>query len=306
MLKKADFIWMDGKLVPWDDAKIHVLTHTLHYGNSVFEGTRAYKTDKGLAIFRLKEHTKRLLESAKITMISPKYTIKELEDAQIEILKANKYDGNVYIRPLIFLGYGKMGVSHVGAPIQTIIAAWEWGSYLGDEGIEKGIKVKISSYSRYSVKSTLGKAKAAANYLNSQLANAEALDAGYDEALLLDEQGFVAEGSGECFFVVKDGVLISPPNDYTLKSITQDTAIQIAKKLGICVERRKITRDEVYVADEAFFTGTAAEITPINNVDGRVIGTGARGEITTKIQKAYFDVVYGKDASFEHFLTYIK
>ena len=306
MLDDSKLIWMDGKLIPWKDATVHVLSHTLHYGNAVFEGTRAYKTEKGLAIFRLRDHTKRLLESAKITLITPKYSLEELEQAQIDVLKVNNYNKNVYIRPLIFLGYGKMGVSPKGAPRQVMVATWEWGSYLGDDGIENGIKVKISSFSRYSVKSTMGKAKAAANYLNSQMANEEAVDAGYDEALLLDEEGFVAEGSGECFFIVKNGVLISPPNDYSLNSITQDTTIQIANKLSIPLLRRKITRDEVYTADEAFFTGTAAEITPINNVDGRVIGNGKRGPITEKLQKSYFDIVYGRDSSFEHFLTYVK
>lgn len=305
MLKESQFIWMDGKLVPWKDAKVHVLTHTLHYGNGVFEGTRAYKTDKGLAIFRLRDHTKRLLNSAKILMIKPKYTLEELENAQIELLKTNRYDGNVYIRPLIFLGYGVMGVNHKEAPVQTAVASWEWGAYLGDEGLANGIKVKISSFTRNPVKATMGKAKAAANYLNSQMAKFEALDAGYEEALLLDDEGFVAEGSGECFFIVRDEVLISPPADNSLESITQDTVIQIAKKLGIAVERRRISRDEIYISDEAFFTGTAAEVTPINDVDGRMIGEGKRGAVTKRIQDAYFDVVYGKDKSFEHFLTYI-
>lgn len=305
MLKESEFIWMDGKLIPWHEAKVHVLSHTLHYGNAVFEGTRAYKTENGLAIFRLRDHTKRLLESAKITLITPSFSLEELEQAQIDVLKANKYTNNVYIRPLIFLGYGKMGVSPKGAPRQVMVATWEWGSYLGEDGVQNGIKVKISSFSRYSVKSTMGKAKAAANYLNSQMANEEAINAGYDEALLLDEEGFVAEGSGECFFIVKNNVLVSPPNDYSLNSITQDTTIQIAHKLNIPVVRRKITRDEVYTADEAFFTGTAAEITPINNVDGRSVGYGKRGPITEKLQNAYFDVVYGRDKNFEHFLTYI-
>ncbi|MDR1614916.1 MAG: branched-chain amino acid transaminase [Campylobacteraceae bacterium] len=304
-LVESKFIWFDGKLIPWGEAKVHVLTHTLHYGNGVFEGTRAYKTDKGLAIFRLQDHTKRLLNSAKTVAINVKYTQKELENAQIELLKANTYNGNVYIRPIIFLGYGVMGVNHREAPVQTAIASWEWGAYLGDEGLANGIKVKISSFTRNSVKSMMGKAKAAANYLNSQMAKYEALDAGYEEALMLDDDGFIAEGSGECFFIVRDGKLITPPNDNSLESITQDTVIQIAEKLRVEIIRKRVTRDEVYIADEAFFTGTAAEVTPINNVDGRVIGDGKRGEITKKLQDAYFDVVYGKDASFKHFLTYI-
>ncbi|AQW81914.1 branched-chain amino-acid aminotransferase [Campylobacter pinnipediorum subsp. pinnipediorum] len=304
-MNTSDFIWMDGKLVKWDDAKVHVLTHSLHYANAVFEGTRAYKTDKGLAIFRLKEHTKRLLNSAKMTAINVSYTQKELEDAQIQVLKVNNFDSNVYIRPLIYLGYGVMGISHTKAPVNTAIAAWKWGAYLGEDGLTKGIKVKISSFARNSIKSQMGKAKASSNYLNSQMANYEAKEAGYDEALLLDEDGFVAEGSGECFFIVQDGVLISPPNDNSLVSITQDTVIKIAKDLGIEVRRERITRDQAYTADEAFFTGTAAEVTPISNIDARIIGSGVRGEITTKIQDAYFDVVYGRNEKYASFLTYI-
>ncbi|AQW83588.1 branched-chain amino acid transaminase [Campylobacter pinnipediorum] len=304
-MNTSDFIWMDGKLVKWDDAKVHVLTHSLHYANAVFEGTRAYKTDKGLAIFRLKEHTKRLLNSAKMTAINVSYTQKELEDAQIQVLKVNNFDSNVYIRPLIYLGYGVMGISHTKAPVNTAIAAWKWGAYLGEDGLTKGIKVKISSFARNSIKSQMGKAKASSNYLNSQMANYEAKEAGYDEALLLDEDGFVAEGSGECFFIIQDGVLISPPNDNSLVSITQDTVIKIAKDLGIEVRRERITRDQAYTADEAFFTGTAAEVTPISNIDARIIGSGVRGEITTKIQDAYFDVVYGRNEKYASFLTYI-
>ncbi len=304
-MNKADTIWMNGELVPWDEAKVHILTHTLHYGNGVFEGTRAYKTDKGLAIFRLRDHTKRLLNSAKITMIKPTYTLEELEAAQIELLRANRFEGNVYIRPIIFLGYGVMGVYHVKAPVETAIAAWEWGSYLGDEGLEKGIRVKISSFTRNSIKSTMGKAKAVANYLNSQMAKFEAIEAGYEEALLLDEEGFIAEGSGECFFIVRDGKIITPPHDNSLESITQATVIELAEKLGYTVEFRRITRDEVYICDEAFFTGTAAEVTPVREVDARVIGNGKRGPVTEKLQREYFDVVYGRNKDFEHYLTYI-
>ncbi len=296
---------MNGEFVPWDEAKVHILTHTLHYGNGVFEGTRAYKTDRGLAIFRLRDHTKRLLNSAKITAIKVPYSLEELEKAQIELLRKNEFDGNVYIRPLIYLGYGVMGLYHVNAPVEVAIAAWKWGAYLGDEGLENGIRVKISSFARNSVKSTMGKAKAVANYLNSQMAKYEAIIAGYEEALLLDEEGFVAEGSGECLFIVRDGVLISPPNDNSLESITQATVLEIARKKGITIERRRITRDEVYIADEAFFTGTAAEVTPIKEVDGRAIGNGKRGELTKELQEAYFDIVYGRDPEFEHYLTYI-
>ncbi len=304
-MEKAKYIWMDRELIPWDKANVHILTHTLHYGNGVFEGTRAYQTEDGLAIFRLQDHTKRLLNSAKITMIEPPYTQKELEDAQIELLRANDFKSNVYLRPLIYLGYGVMGLYHINAPVNVAIAAWEWGSYLGDEGLENGIRVKISSFARNSVKSTMGKAKAVANYLNSQMAKFEAIDCGYEEALLLDDEGFIAEGSGECFFIVKDGVLITPPNDNSLESITQDTVLKLAQDFDIPIQRRRITRDEVFVADEAFFTGTAAELTPVKEVDARVIGNGKRGEITKKLQDAYFDVVYGRDEKYRYMLTYI-
>jgi branched-chain amino acid aminotransferase len=304
-MDKARYIWMDGTLIPWDEAKTHILTHTLHYGNGVFEGTRAYMTDNGLAIFKLREHTKRLLNSAKITRINPNFGLEALEAAQIELLRANDFKSNVYIRPLIYLGYGIMGLNHVKAPVNTAIAAWQWGSYLGDEGLEKGIRVKISSFTRNPVSSTMGKAKAAANYLNSQLAKYEAIEAGYEEALLLDAEGFIAEGSGECFFIVRNGVLISPPNDTSLESITQGMVLELAREAGIPIERRRITRDEVYISDEAFFTGTAAEVTPIRDVDNYVIGNGSRGPTTEKLQKAYFDVVYGRNPKYKHFLTYI-
>ncbi len=302
---KADKIWLDGDFVDFKDAHLHFLTHSLHYGNAVFEGTRAYKTAKGLAIFRLEDHTKRLLESAKITLLECSFSQRELEDAQIELLKINRFKNNTYIRPLIFLGEGVMGLYHIKAPVRVGIAAWEWGTYLGDEGLEKGIKAKISSLARNSVKSSFSKAKVSANYLNSQIAKFEALEAGYEEALVLDEEGFVAEGTGECFFIVRDGVLISPPNDFSLKSITQDTVLKLAEDLGLKVLRQRISRDEVYTADEAFFTGTAAEVTPINNIDARIIGNGSRGEITRKIQEAYFDVVYGRNAKYASMLTYI-
>ncbi len=304
-MKKAKYIWMDGKLVGWDEANVHILTHTLHYGNGVFEGTRAYMTEDGLAIFKLKEHTKRLLNSAKITRITPKYSLETLENAQLELLRENDFKSNVYIRPLVYLGYGAMGLSHTKAPIKTSIAAWEWGSYLGNESLEKGIRVKIVSFTRSPVSSTMGKAKAVANYLNSQMANYEAAEAGYEEALLLDSEGFIAEGSGECFFIVRNGVLISPPNDTSLESITQDMVLELAKEAGIPIERRRVTRDEVYICDEAFFTGTAAEVTPIRDVDNYVIGDGKRGKITEQLQVAYFDVVYGRNLNYKHLLTYI-
>lgn len=304
-MNAAQYIWLDGKFVAWDDAKVHILTHSLHYGNTAFEGTRAYKTDKGLAIFRLADHTKRLLQSAKITLINVPFSQKEIEDAQVELLRKNSFNGNVYLRPIVFLGYGVMGVYHKMAPVQVAVAAWEWGAYLGEDGLANGIRVKISSFTRNSIKSTMGKAKASANYLNSQMAKYEAKEAGYEEALLLDSEGFVAEGSGECFFVVRNGVLITPPNENSLESITQATVIELAEDLGIKVERRRLTRDEVYVADEAFFTGTAAELTPVREVDARIIGSGTRGEMTKRLQDAYFDVVYGRNSKYKHYLTYI-
>lgn len=304
-MDKAKYIWMDGKLVDWDDANVHILTHTLHYGNGVFEGTRAYQTEDGLAIFKLDEHVKRLYNSAKIVAIEPNFPYEEVRQAHIDLLKSNDFKGNVYLRPLIYLGYGVMGIHHVKAPVSTAIASWEWGAYLGEDGLEKGIKVKTSSIVRNSVKSTFGKAKAVANYLNSQMAKYEALNCGYEEALMLDDSGFVAEGSGECLFMVRDGKLISPPNDNSLESITQDTVFDLAKDAGIEIVRRNITRDELYICDEAFFTGTAAEVTPINSLDDRVIGNGSRGEMTKLLQDAYFDVVFGRNDKYKKYLTYI-
>ncbi len=302
----AKYIWMNGKFVAWDDAKVHVLSHTIHYGNGVIEGTKAYKTKKGYAIFRLNDHTKRLKESAKMTLIDIPYSVQEMNQAQIDLVKKNEFTGdNVYIRPFAFLGYGVMGLYHKDAPVETVMSAWEWGAYLGEEGMEKGIKLKIVSMSRPANTSNMGKAKATANYLNSQMAKYEAIDCGYDEALLLDDQGYVAEASGAGFFMIRDGKLISPPNDNSLESITQKTVIEMAEKMGIGVERRRISREEVYIADEAFLTGTAAEITPVRIVDAREIGNGARGEITQKIQSGYFDIVFGRNKEYEHYLTYV-
>jgi len=302
----AKYIWMNGKFVNWDDAKVHVLTHTIHYGNGVIEGTKAYKTEKGYAIFRLNDHTKRLKESAKMTLIDIPFTVEEMNEAQIELLRKNEFTGdNIYIRPFAFLGYGVMGLYHKDAPVETVMSAWEWGAYLGEEGMRKGIKLKIVSMTRPANTSNMGKAKATANYLNSQMAKFEAIDCGYDEALLLDDQGYVAEASGASFFMIKDGEIITPPSDNALASITQKTVIEMAEKMGYTVTRRRITREEVYVADEAFLTGTAAEITPVALVDARPIGNGARGEITEKIQSGYFDIVFGRNPDYEHYLTYI-
>lgn len=306
-MNEAKYIWMNGKMIPWHEATTHVLSHTLHYGNGVFEGVKAYKTDKGYAIFRLNDHTKRLFESAKMTLINIPYTIEELNNAQIEVISKNDFQGeNVYIRPFAFLGYGVMGVYHKNAAVEVAVAAWEWGAYLGEDGMTKGIKLKISSFNRPSNTSNMGKAKSAANYLNSQMAKYEAIDCGYDEALLLDDQGYVAEASGESFFMIKNGIIISPPSDNSLESITQKTVIEIAKNMGYEVERRRITREEIYTADEVFLAGTAAEVTPVRLVDAREIGCGSRGEITEKLQSAYFDIVFGRNKNYEHYLTYIK
>jgi len=305
-MEKAKYIWMNGKFVDWDNAQVHVLTHTIHYGNGIIEGTKAYKTDKGYAIFRLQDHTKRLFESAKMVLIDIPFTAKELNNAQTELIRKNNFQGdNVYIRPFAFLGYGVMGVYHKNAPVETAIAAWEWGAYLGEEGMQKGIKLKISSISRPANTSNMGKAKATANYLNSQMAKYEAIDCGYDEALLLDDQGYVAEATGAAFFIIKDGILITPPNDNSLVSITQKTVIEIAQDLGIAVQRHRISREDVYIADEAFLTGTAAEVTPVREVDARIIGEGARGPLTKQIQDTYFDIVFGRNKKYEHYLTYI-
>ena len=297
---------MDGVLVPWDDAKVHVLTHTLHYGNGAIEGTKAYKTVDGrCAIFKLQEHTKRLLNSSKMTHLDVPFTFEELNAAQVKLLQENELFDGAYIRPLVYLGYGVMGLYHKDAPVHVSISAWEWGAYLGEEGLRKGVRAKISSMTRTPNTSGMGKAKAVANYLNSQMAKFEAVEAGYDEALLRDDQGFIAEASGAAFFMVRDGILISPPSDNSLESITQQTVIDLANDMGIKVERRRITREEVYIADEAFFTGTAAEVTPIREVDARIIGEGSRGPITEKLQTAYFDVVAGKNPDYIKYLTYI-
>jgi len=302
----AKYIWMNGKFVAWEDAKVHVLTHTIHYGNGVIEGTKAYKTEKGYAIFRLNDHTKRLKESAKMTMINIPYSVEELNLAQIELVRKNEFTGdNVYLRPFSFLGYGVMGLYHKDAPVETAVAAWEWGAYLGEEGMRKGIRLKIVSMTRPANTSNMGKAKATANYLNSQMAKYEAIDAGYDEALLLDDQGYVAEASGASFFMIKDGEIITPPSDNALASITQKMVIEMAEDMGYKVTRRRITREEVYVADEAFLTGTAAEITPVALVDAREIGCGSRGPITAIIQSEYFDIVFGRNKKYEHYLTYV-
>ena len=305
-MDKAKYIWMDGELTPWDDAKVHVLTHTLHYGNGAIEGTKAYKTVDGrCAIFKLTEHTQRLIDSSKMTLMNVPFTVEELNAAQVKLLQENELFDGAYIRPLVYLGYGVMGLYHKECPVNVSISAWKWGAYLGEEGLKKGIRLKISSFTRTPNTSGMGKAKAVANYLNSQMAKYEAVEAGYDEALLRDDQGYVAEASGAAFFMVQNGVLVTPPSDNALKSITQSTIIDLAMDMGIKVERRRITREEIYICDECFLTGTAAEVTPIRDVDARTIGCGSRGPITEKLQSAYFDVVAGKNEKYLKYLTYI-
>ena len=301
-------IWMDGELVDWRDAKIHVLSHTLHYGCGAFEGVRAYKTaDGSTAIFRLAEHTERLFNSAKILRMKIPFTQEQLNEAQKQVVRENKLE-SCYLRPLIWIGSEKLGVSPKGNKVHAMVAAWSWGAYLGEEGMKRGIRVKTSSYTRHHVNITMTQAKTVSNYTNSILANMEALDDGYDEALLLDASGFVSEGAGENIFVVKGGVVYTPDlSAGALNGITRNTILHICKDLGLEVVQKRITRDEVYVADEAFFTGTAAEVTPIRELDRIEIGNrgdgGARGPITEKIQAAFFDIVNGKNPKYAHWLT---
>jgi branched-chain amino acid aminotransferase len=293
MSDRDGFIWQDGKLVPWREATTHVLTHSLHYGLAVFEGVRAYKTVNGTAIFRLKEHTDRLFNSAHIYRMPMPWDRETLMEAQKEVVRANGLD-SAYIRPLAFYGSEKMGVSPKGAQTHVAIAAWPWGAYLGEEGLEKGIRVKTSSYARHHVNVSMCRAKYSGTYANSILANMEATEHGYDEALLLDVDGFVAEGAGENLFVVKDGQIYEPEIASALVGITRATVHTLAKELGYSVISKRLTRDDIYIADEAFFTGTAAEVTPIRELDSRIIGAGHRGPITTQIQSLFFDVVNGK------------
>jgi len=296
-------IWMDGKLVEWRDAKVHVLTHTMHYGCGVFEGVRAYNPVNGTAVFRLQEHTERLFNSAKILRMKMPFTQEQVNEAQKEVVRANKLE-SCYIRPLAWIGDKKLGVSPKGNTIHLMVAAWAWGAYLGEEGMKRGIRVKTSSYSRHHVNITMTQAKAVSNYSNSILANTEATDDGYDEALLLDSAGFVSEGAGENIFVIKSGVIYTPDlSAGALNGITRNTVLHIAKDLGLEVVQKRITRDEVYIADEAFFTGTAAEVTPIRELDRVEIGSGSRGPITEKIQSAFFDIVNGRNPKYAHWLT---
>lgn len=303
MSDREGFIWYDGEFVPWREANTHVLTHTLHYGAGVFEGVRAYQASQGTAIFRLHDHTKRLFNSAKIIGMQIPFSEQDIIQAQIDVVNKNNLTFG-YIRPMCFYGSEGMGLRADNLKVHTIVAAWEWGSYLGDDNIKNGIRVKTSSFSRHHVNVAMCKAKINGNYINSMLALHEALHDGYDEALLLDVDGFVAEGSGENFFIVKDGTLFTPELTSALDGITRKTIITLAKCIDIPLVEKHITRDEVYTADEAFFTGTAAEVTPIRELDNRTIGGGTRGPITTKLQEMYFDAVNGRQIYDKDWLAY--
>ena len=306
MSDRDGFIWFDGELVPWREARVHVLTHTLHYGMGAFEGVRAYHADQGTAIFALDAHTRRLIDSCKILGMKIPYSHEELNQAQIDAVRANDLD-SAYIRPMVFYGSEGMGLRADNLSVHVIVAAWEWGAYLGAEGMEKGIRIKTSSYTRHHVNIAMTKAKANGQYINSMLALQSAINDGYDEALLLDPEGYVAEGSGENIFVIRDGVIYTPEVTSALNGITRKTLFMLAKEeLGLDIVEKRITRDEVYIADEAFFTGTAAEVTPIRELDNRPIGQGSRGPITEKLQTAYFDLVHGRNEKHLDLLTFVR
>jgi branched-chain amino acid aminotransferase len=298
-------IWLDGKLVPWREARTHVLTHTLHYGLGVFEGIRAYKTSAGTAIFRLPEHMQRLFNSAHILRMDMPYDRATLTEACRTVVRDNNLE-SAYIRPMCFLGSEGMGLRADNLKTHVMVAAWSWGSYLGEEGMSKGIRIRTSSYTRHHVNITMCKAKANGNYMNSMLALREAIETGYDEALLLDIEGYVAEGSGENIFIVRNGELRTPDVTSALEGITRETILTLAAEIGVKVKECRITRDEIYIADEAFFTGTAAEVTPVRELDGRQIGSGRRGPITEKLQNMYFDIVHGRSAQHSSWLTPVR
>lgn len=305
MIQKVDKIWMDGEIVDWDKAQVHILTHTLHYGLGVFEGIRCYLCQDGKsAVFRLDEHIDRLFDSAMISQITIPYRREEICQAVKNILKVNKLREG-YIRPLVYIGDGEMGLYVKDYPVRVAIACWPWGAYLGEEGLSKGIRVKISSFTRHHVNVFMTKAKICGSYVNSILAKKEVTAMGYDEALLLDTEGYICEASGENIFMVKDDGIRTPPPTAILKGITRDAVITIANDKGINVVEQRFTRDELYVADEAFFTGTAAEVTPIREVDDRKIGAGRRGPVTEEIQRTFFDVVQGKEERYKRWLSYI-
>jgi branched-chain amino acid aminotransferase len=302
MLQATEKIWLNGKLIPWNDAKVHVLTHTLHYGTGVFEGIRCYKADAGSAVFRLKEHVDRLFASAHICQLDIPFTREQVSGAILETIRVNKIEA-CYIRPIVYIGYGAMGIFPKENPVDLAVAVWPWGSYLGEEGLKNGIRVKVSSFIRPHVNSTMVRSKTTANYANSLLAKREALKDGYDEAMLLDTDGYVAEGSGENVFIVRNGLIKTPPLTSILEGITRDTIMQLAQERGMRLAEERFTRDELYIADEAFFTGTAAEITPIREADNRKIGSGKPGPVTQELQAAFFDIVHGKDGRHADWLT---
>jgi branched-chain amino acid aminotransferase len=304
MADRDGVIWFDGQMVPWREATTHVLTHTLHYGMGVFEGVRAYDAEQGTAIFRLKEHTDRLFRSAHVLQMAMPYDKDTINRAHLDVVRQNNLD-SAYIRPMCFYGSEGMGLRADNLKTHVIVAAWEWGAYLGKENLEKGIRIRTSSYTRHHVNITMCKAKANGNYMNSMLALQEALSCGYDEAMLLDNEGYVSEGSGENIFIVRDGVLYTPELTSALEGITRDTIMTLAAEEGLSIREKRITRDEVYVADEAFFTGTAAEVTPIREVDNRVIGNGGRGPVTEKLQTLYFDQVHGRREDHPEWLTLV-
>lgn len=304
-MEKADKIWLNGKLIPWDEARVHVLTHALHYGTAVFEGMKCYETAKGPALFRLKEHMQRLLNSAKIYQMPVPYALDQLCAAAKQTVKANGYTA-CYVRPIAFYGYGEMGVNPRKNKVDVSCIVWKWGAYLGEEGVEKGIRVMISSWQRIDSRSIPTHAKASANYANSVLAKLEALDCGFDEAIMLNSHGMLCEGSGENLFIIKSGELITPPPAAgALPGITRDSVMTIARDMGIPVTCRDLLREELFLADEAFLTGTAAEVTPIREVDGRPIGNHGRGEMTAMIQARFFDVVKGKDEKYHRWLEFV-
>ncbi|MFV2056075.1 MAG: branched-chain amino acid transaminase [Thiohalomonadales bacterium] len=304
MADQDGVIWFDGEMVPWREAKVHVLTHSLHYGMGVFEGVRAYHGELGTAIFRLQDHTKRLFGSAKIMAMQIPFDPDTINQAQIQVVKQNQLE-SAYIRPLVFYGSEGMGLRAENLKVHVAIAAWKWGSYLGAEALERGIRIRTSSFTRHHVNVSMCKAKATGHYINSMLALQEAVSTGYDEALLLDVDGYVAEGSGENIFLVRNGKLYTPELTSALEGITRDSIITFAASMQIPVIEKRITRDEVYLADEAFFTGSAAEVTPISELDNRIIGSGGRGPITEKLQKQFFDVVQGREREYEPWLTIV-
>ncbi len=301
---KAEKVWMDGKMVDWDKAQVHICTHALHYGSGVFEGIRAYETDKGTAIFRLREHLDRLFDSAKILKMDIPFDQEQLRQATKDTIKANQLK-SCYIRPLVYRGFKELGVNPFTCPVNCAIAVWEWGAYWGEEALAQGIRAKISTYARSYINSTSLKAKVCANYINSVFAKMEAIEAGVDEAILLDPNGYVTEGSGENLFWVRKGVIYTTPNVTVLEGITRDSVIKIAEELGYRVQEKYIARDELYISDEVFFAGTAAEVTPIREIDNYQIGEGKRGPITEKIQKRFFDIARGKDSQYSAWLDYI-